>query len=82
MLEDGLAAAAIFREPFTADQVLHQCPVRFSDDGPQITRPLVLNYLDAMCSDPMVKMATSLNGKYMLELGELSNAVKSPAIGV
>ena len=79
-VEDGLAAAAMFREPFTADQLLHQCPVRFSDDGPHITRPLVLNYLDAMCSDPMIKMATTLNGKYMLELGEIANAVKQTFI--
>ena len=80
VVEDPLAAAAIFREPFTADQLLHQCPVRFSDDGPHITRPLVLNYLDAMCADPVVKMATTLNGKYMLELGEIANAVKQTMI--
>ena len=37
---------------------------------------LVLNYLDAMCSDPLCRIASTLNGKYVLELAELSNAVK------
>ena len=67
---------SLFREPFTVDAVLARCPQKFSDDGPLITWQLVLNYLDALCSDPLCKMASTLNGKYLLELPELSNAVK------
>jgi len=71
-IEDGL----YYREPFTVDAVLARCPARFSEDGPQISWQLVLNYLDALCSDPLCKMATTLNGKYLIELHELANAVK------
>lgn len=70
-LEDG-----VIREPFTVDDVLQRCPQHFTLGGPLINRMLVLNYLDAMCSDPLCRMVSTLNGKYVLELSELSNVVK------
>lgn len=73
---DDLGVAGMYREPFTVDAVLQSCPQRFSEDGPNITWQLCLNYLDALCSDPLCKMASTLNGKYLLELHEMCNAIK------
>ena len=57
--------------PFTVDTLLAKCPPELSVDW-----QLVCNYLDTMCNDPLVKMASTLNGKYILELAEMGNAVK------
>ena len=57
--------------PFTVDTLLAKCPAHFANDW-----QLVCNYLDTMCHDPLCKMASTLNGKYILELAELGNAVK------
>ena len=73
---DDLGVAGMYREPFTVDAVLQSCPQRFSEDGPNITWQLCLNYLDALCSDPLCKMASTLNGKYLIELHEIANAIK------
>lgn len=64
---DGAKPAAT--APFTVDNVLAKCPV-------PLDWQLVCNYLDTMCNEPLCKMASTLNGKYILELGELGNAVK------
>jgi DNA-directed RNA polymerase III subunit RPC3 len=71
-----LDEAPSYRDPFTIDHLLSQCPERFSANGPPISRQLVRNYLDALCSDPLCKVASTLNDKYMLELPELCNCVK------
>ena len=65
-----------FEELFTADDVLAECGKTFEDSEQAVTWQLVCNYLDLLCADPVVTMAASLNGKYVLKLGELSSAIK------
>ena len=36
----------------------------------------VVDYLDTMCNDPLCKMASALNGAYLLNLQEMAAATK------
>jgi transcription initiation factor IIE alpha subunit len=66
-----------FEELFTVDDLLAKCPKHFEDDPSlPITWQLVCNYLDAMCADTLCTIASTLNGKYVLKLGELGNAIR------
>ena len=58
-------------EPFTIEDVFQRY-----QPPPGMNRQLVLNYLDVMCSDPLCRIMSKLNDKYVLEKAELSNAVK------
>ena len=60
--------------PFTVDQLLSKCGGII--DGNTATWQLVCNYMDTMCNDALCKMASTLNGKYILNLGELGSAIK------
>ena len=41
-----------------------------------LTRKDASHYLDTMCQDATCRMATALNGKYLLQLGEIGACVK------
>ncbi|KAL1507209.1 hypothetical protein AB1Y20_008059 [Prymnesium parvum] len=60
--------------PFTIDQLLSKCGSTL--DGNAASWQLVCNYMDTMCNDPLCKMASTLNGKYILNLSEMGSAIK------
>ena len=56
--------------PFTIDALLARW------EGAALTRKDASHYLDMMCTDATCRMATALNGKYLLQLGEIGACVK------
>lgn len=67
---------ASFDELFTVEDVLGALGTRFEESDQPVSAQLVCNYLDTLCADPVLTVAASLNGKYVLKLPELLSALK------
>ena len=67
---------ASFDELFTVEDVLGALGSRFEESDQPVSAQLVCNYLDTLCADPVLTVAASLNGKYVLKLPELLSALK------
>jgi len=67
--------------PFTVEELVQACgPLLEGHEFESDRRQLVANYLDTMCNDPLCMMASPLNGKYMLNLAQMTAAIRQLAL--
>lgn len=61
---------------FSVESLSGACPDLLEEATASELHELVRNYLDTMCHDPIVRMASTLNDKYILHLSDIAEAVK------